>query len=60
MVSRMILLVGVSALLLGVAGEGVADDVGDGPAAARRISAQQDKILGESPTSRNAVSCMLG
>jgi len=58
MVCRMVLLVCVSALLLSVAGEGVAGDVGgvggEGPAAARRISPQQDKTLGESPTSRNA------
>ena len=64
MVCRMVLLVCVSALLLSVAGEGVAGDVGgvggEGPAAARRISPQQDKKLGESPTSRNAVSCMPG
>jgi len=63
MVSRMVILLGVSVLLVGVcaaddglAGEGPAvhDDgpVAEGPAVARRISPQHDKT--ESHTSRNA------
>ena len=65
MVSRMVILLGVSVLLVGVcaaddglAGDGPAvhDDgpVAEGPAVARRISPQHDKT--ESHTSRNAVS----